>query len=111
MNNKSNNLIPINIDEGQRERLKSNFQLTILSEDKKELVSIITCILNRKGIELVSIDSTRMIPLNQFLVILKVIAEPKELNTLALKIKNIIEVLDVKICLTKGIAYQKESII
>jgi len=68
-------------------------------------VSIITCLLNRKGIELDSINTTRMVDLNQVIVILKVIAEPKELHTFVLKIKNIIEVHDVKICLTKSTDY------
>jgi acetolactate synthase small subunit len=69
--------------------------LTILSEDKKGLVSINTNMLNRRGIEIVSISTTMMGIYSQVLVTFEVIAEPAEVKAMTLKIQNIIEVHQV----------------
>jgi len=90
--------------------MKTHYLLTILSEDRKGLVSIITSILNRKGIEIESISTARTDIHSRVLITIEVIAESSEIKFISNKIGNIIEVLYVENALIEDAWYQKVAL-
>ena len=90
--------------------MKANYLLNILSEDRKGLVSIITGMLNRKGIEIESISAARTDTHTNVLITIEVIAGVAELKTMVLKIKNIVEVSQVTACLRQHAVYHKVAL-
>ena len=90
--------------------MKTHYLLTILSEDRKGLVSIITSMLNRKGIEIESISAARTDIHSRVLITIEVIAEPGEIKNMSLKIGNIIEVDQVDTALIRDAWYQKVAL-
>ena len=90
--------------------MKANYLLNVLSEDKKGLVSSITNLLNRKGIEMESICTGKTDIHNQVLINIQLTAEKQEIKMMALKIKNIIEVCQVKAFLLQDSWYQKVAL-
>ncbi len=76
----------------------------------ERLISIITSMLNRKGIEMESIHAARTDIHDQVLIHIEVIAEPGEIKNVSAKIGNIIEVEQVELCLTKNSWYQKVAL-
>jgi acetolactate synthase small subunit len=81
--------------------------LTILSEDRKGLVSIITSMLNRKNIEIESISAAKTDIHSRVVITLEVIAEPGEIKNMSFKIGNIIEVDQVNTALIRDAWCQK----
>jgi acetolactate synthase I/III small subunit len=90
--------------------MKAHYLLTILSEDRKGLVSIITGMLNRKGIEIESVSAARTDIHSRVLVTLEVIGNVAELKNMSLKIGNIIEVYEVDMDLIRDAWYQKVAL-
>lgn len=90
--------------------MKRNYLLNILSEDRKGLVSIITGMLNRKGIEMESISAAKTDTHTNVLITIEVIAEAAELKTMVLKIENIIEVSQVAARLLQHSVYHKVAL-
>jgi len=87
--------------------MKKNYLLNILSEDRKGLLSIITSMLNRKGIQIESISAAKTDIHTQVLINIEVFANSKEINLMALKIKNIVEVYNTEVSLLNDALYQK----
>ena len=81
--------------------------MTVLSEDRKGLVSILTGMLNRKGIEIESVGAARTDVHSRVLITLEVIAEAGEVKNVSNKIGNIIEVNQVDSSLMQDAWYQK----
>lgn len=90
--------------------MKRNYLLNILSENRKGLVSIITGMLNRKGIEMESISAAKTDTHTNVLITIEVIAEAAELKTMVLKIENIIEVSQVAARLLQHSVYHKVAL-
>jgi len=90
--------------------MKQTYLFTILSEDKKGLLSILTSMLNRKLIDIESISASRTVIRSQVLVTIEVVMEPAEVRFVLLRMKNIIEVLQVEACLMKDAWYQKVAL-
>ena len=90
--------------------MKEHYLLTILSEDRKGLVSIITGILNRRGTEIESVSAARTDIHWRVLVTLEVITESSDIKIISNKIKNIIEVFHVEIALIQDAWYQKVAL-
>jgi len=90
--------------------MKRNYLLNILSEDRKGLVSIITGMLNRKGIAIEGISATKTDTYNNVSITIEVIAETTELRMMVLKIKNIVEVSQVTTCLLQRAMYHKVAL-
>jgi acetolactate synthase-1/3 small subunit len=90
--------------------MKKAYLLTILSEDKKGLVSIIMSMLNRKLIEIESISTSRTDIHNQLVITIEAIIEVTEVRFITLRINNIVEVLNVEACQLKDAWYQKIGI-
>ena len=90
--------------------MKRNYLLNILSEDRKGLVSIITGMLNRKGIEIESISAAKTDTRTNVLITIEVITDSAEIKRMVLKIKNIIEVSQVTACLLQQAVYHKVAL-
>jgi acetolactate synthase-1/3 small subunit len=90
--------------------MKTHYLLTILSEDRKGLVSIITSMLNCKGIEVESISAARTDVHSRVLVTLEVIGDVAEVKKMSLKIGGIIEVYEVDMALIRDAWYQKVAL-
>ena len=90
--------------------MKTNYLLTVLSEDRKGLVSIITNMLNRKGIEIESISAGRTDIHSQVLITMEVIATPAEIKNTSVRIGNIIEVCRVSLSKFQDARYQKVAL-
>ncbi|MES2113219.1 MAG: hypothetical protein V4577_30995 [Bacteroidota bacterium] len=90
--------------------MKTNYLLTILSEDRKGLVSIITNMLNRKGIEIESISAGRTDIQSQVLITMEVITTLAEIKNVSARIGNIIEVCQVSLEKFQDARYQKVAL-
>jgi acetolactate synthase small subunit len=90
--------------------MKTNYLLTVLSEDRKGLVSIITNMLNRKGIVIESISAGRTDIHTQVLITMEVIATTTEINNISARIGNIIEVYQVNLAKFQDAPYQKVAL-
>lgn len=90
--------------------MKMNYLLNILSDDRKGLMSIITSMLNRKGIEIESISAAKTDIHTQVLINIQVIAHDADIKLMAFKIENIIEVYKVEVELLQHAAYQKVAL-
>jgi len=90
--------------------MKLNYLLKILSQDRKGLVSIITGMLNRKGIEIESISAAKTDTYTNVLITIEVVADLAELRMMVFKIKNIIEVSQVTSCLLQDAVYHKVAL-
>jgi len=90
--------------------MKDRFLFTVLSENKKELASILMNILNRKLIQIEGISTTKTDIHLQVIITIEVIMEPVEVRFMLLRIKNIVEVLQVVACLMKDAWYQKVAL-
>jgi acetolactate synthase-1/3 small subunit len=93
-----------------KSNMKNSYLLTILSEDKKGIVSIIMNMLNRKQIEIESLSATKTDISTQVQVVLEIIMESNDLKQLVLKIQNIIEVYKVETSTLNNAWYQKVGI-
>jgi acetolactate synthase-1/3 small subunit len=87
--------------------MKSNYVLTIFSEDRKGLISIITSMLNRKGIEMESINAARTDIHTRVIITIQLNGNADEIKLMTLKINNIIEVYHAEVRLLSDISYQK----
>lgn len=90
--------------------MKSNYLLSILSEDRKGLVSIITSMLNRKGIDMESISTSRTDIHTQVVINIQLFTQANEIKLMALKIKNIVEVYHTEVQLLQDSSYQKTGL-
>ena len=90
--------------------MKRNYLLNILSEDRKGLVSIITGMLNRKGIAIESISAAKTDTHTNVLITIEVITDSVEIKMMVLKIKNIVEVSQVTACLLQHAVYHKVAL-
>ena len=90
--------------------MKANYLLSILSEDRKGLVSIITSMLNRKGIDMESISTARTDIHTQVVINIQLFAKADEIKLMALKIKNIVEVYHTEVKLLQDTSYQKTGL-
>ncbi|RKR82090.1 hypothetical protein BDD43_2257 [Mucilaginibacter gracilis] len=87
--------------------MKVNYLLTILSEDRKGLVSIITTMLNRKGIAMDSIHAAKTDSHNEVLITIELWSTAEEIKNMAARLRNIIEVCRVETCPKADAWYQK----
>lgn len=87
--------------------METNYLLSILSEDKKGLVSIVANMLTRKGIEIESFSAARTDDHANILLTIEVVTNATEIRTMLLKIKNIVEVYHAEACLLKDAFYHK----
>lgn len=90
--------------------MKSDYVLTIFSEDRKGLISIITSMLNRKGIEMESINAARTDIHTRVIITIQLNGYADEIKLMTLKIKNIIEVYHAEVHLLTDIFYQKVAL-
>jgi acetolactate synthase small subunit len=90
--------------------MKETYLFTILSEHKKELVSIIVSMLNRKLIQIEGITTAKTDIHSQVTITIEVIIEPADVRFILLRIKNIVEVLQAEACLINDTWYQKVAI-
>jgi acetolactate synthase-1/3 small subunit len=90
--------------------MKTNYLLTILSDDRKGLVSNIANMLNRKDIEIEGISAARTDIRNQVLITIEVIATLAEIKNMSARIGNIIEVYQVNSTKFKDAWYQKVAL-
>jgi len=90
--------------------IKKNYLLNILSEDRKGLVSIITSMLNRKGIEIESICAAKTDDRTNVLLTIEVVANAIEIKMMVLKIRNIVDVYHAVACLLENAAYHKVAL-
>ena len=90
--------------------MKQNYLLNILSDDRKGLISIITSMLNRKGIEIESLSAAKTDIHTQVLINIQVIANHAEIKLMAHKIENIIEVYKVNLEALQQSYYQKVAL-
>ena len=90
--------------------MKSDYVLTIFSEDRKGLISIITSMLNRKGIEMESINAARTDIHTRVIITIQLNGYTDEIKLMTLKIKNIIEVYHAEVCLLIDSHYQKVAL-
>ena len=90
--------------------MEAHYLLTILSEERKGLVSIITGILNRKGTEIESISAARTDIRSRVLITIEVIGNLVEIKKTALKIANVIEVYHVNSVEIGDALYQKVAL-
>ncbi len=90
--------------------MKSDYVLTIFSEDRKGLISIITNMLNRKGIEMESINAARTDIHTRVIITIQLNGYADEIKLMTLKIKNIIEVYHTEVHLLTDIFYQKVAL-
>jgi acetolactate synthase-1/3 small subunit len=90
--------------------MKAHYLLTILSENKKGLVSNITGRLNRKLIAIESICTAHTDIHCQIIIDLMIVAESIEIKNTAARISNIIEVYNVRFELTTDALYEKLAI-
>jgi len=90
--------------------MKEDYLLSILSGDRKGLLSIITSMLNRRGIEMESIHAGRTDKHDEVLITIEVIAELSDIKNMSAKIGNIIEVQHVEYVQIKDAWYQKVAL-
>jgi acetolactate synthase small subunit len=90
--------------------MKAHYLLTILSLGRKGLVSIITGMLNRKGIEIESVSAARTDIHSRVLVTLEIIGDVAEVKNVSSKMGNIIEVYEVDMALIRDAWYQKVAL-
>jgi len=90
--------------------MKRNYLINILSEDRKGLVSIITGMLNRKGIAIECISAAKTDVYNIVLITIEVITDAAELKMMAHKFRNIVEVSQVTTRLMQQSAYHKVAL-